>query len=163
MAHQSTDWLEDHVWKLCQQSVPIACVDALPVQREGGRIVRVGLIFRDTPHQGRRWCVVGGRLRRGESVHAALRRQVRETLGDQARIEAIDPTIHLAEYFPTPVPGEMHDPRQHALTPTFLIDLAGEPCPQGEAADFRWFDPADTPAPMGFDQHLLLARMLKRQ
>src|SRR5438309_1951881 len=78
--------LPDSEWKFVRDSVPIACVDVLPLRRDLSRNDReLGLIYRETPHQGRRWCLVGGRMFRNESLAEAAARQLRDTLGPQVR------------------------------------------------------------------------------
>jgi ADP-ribose pyrophosphatase YjhB (NUDIX family) len=84
----NTGRLDPEMWRQVQQLVPITCVDVLPVQLSNGdrgTIQRVGLILRETPHQGERWCLVGGRLLRKESFHEAVTREIRDALGRQAQ------------------------------------------------------------------------------
>jgi len=57
------DWHEPEQWRRVQKILPIACVDVLllhPTPQTARRVEALGLILRDTPHQGRRWCLVRG-------------------------------------------------------------------------------------------------------
>jgi ADP-ribose pyrophosphatase YjhB (NUDIX family) len=160
-------WLDASDWKRAQQSLPIACVDVVPVRLDGsGKLVRIGLIFRDTPHQGRRWCVVGGRLWRNESVAEAITRQLLETLGTHIafQIEPDPQPAYVAQYFPVAREVGSLDPRQHALTLNFVIPITGEPRAGGEALEFRWFEPSRLPGPeqFGFGQDRFVAACLQR-
>ena len=145
------NWLAADDWARVQRSVPIACVDVVPVRLDDRRAVtHVGLIDRDVPHQGRRWCLVGGRLWRDESFSAGADRQLRETLGPAAAFEpvAIDrQPDHVVQYFSTSRPEGLFDPRQHAVTVVFVVPwVGGEVAAGGEAYAFRWFAVADRPA-----------------
>jgi ADP-ribose pyrophosphatase YjhB (NUDIX family) len=166
-------WLSPADWRTVQSSVPVACVDVIPVRgfvgarpNDARRVESVGLILRDTPHQGRRWCLVGGRMFRNESFAEAIARQLLETLGPGVTFD-VPPDVQpafVAQYFTEPRPVGVHDPRQHALGHTFVVPVAGDTRPQGEAHDFRWF-PADALPPVtefGFGQERVVAACLHR-
>ena len=158
-------WLDESDWKRAQDSVPITCVDVLPIQLDDSKkLTKVGLIFRDTPHQGRRWCVIGGRLWRNESIAEAIARQLRETLGTRLSFDLHpDPQPdYVAQYFTTARGIGTVDPRQHALTLNIVVPLTGDPKPRGEAIDFRWFLPSQLPPPeeFGFGQDRVVAACL---
>ncbi len=163
------NWLAADDWKWTQDHVPIACVDVVPVRlTPAGRVDRVGLIHRDVPHQGRRWCMVGGRLWRDESFPAAAARQLRETLGPAVAFEPVADgrqPDHVVQYFTTPRPDGLIDPRQHAVTLCFVVPLTTDAVAAGgEAYDFRWF-PADRLPPAerwGFRQDEVVAACLRR-
>ncbi len=164
------NWLAADDWKWAQDTLPIACVDVLPVRvgPDGRTVERVGLIHRGTPHQGRRWCLVGGRLRRDESFPAAAARQLRETLGHDlafAPVAGGRQPDHVTEYFTTDRPDGLLDPRQHAVAMVFVVPIAGgEAAPAGEALDFRWFLPDALPpaGAWGFRQDEVAAACLRR-
>ncbi len=150
--------LPEDEWRFVQGSVPIACVDVVVWRGSpsaGGR--DVGLILRDTPHEGQRWCLVGGRLLLDERLVDAVRRQVRDTLGTEPLDVAPQP-LHVAEYSRTATPGP-HDPRQHAIGMTWAVRLRGTPAPRGEGRDFRWFPEDDLPE-LGFGQQEVLRPVL---
>jgi ADP-ribose pyrophosphatase YjhB (NUDIX family) len=155
-------WLSARDWARAQATLPIACVDVF-VYRRRARRIEVGLILRDVPHQGRRWCLVGGRLRRGERLEAAIHRQVRETLGPTARCAPRAPLVPLfiAEYMPRRVRGTLYDPRQHAIGLTYAARVSGPIVAQGEAYEFRWLDAAALGGVrIGFDQKRVIAACL---
>ncbi|MDB5304522.1 MAG: hypothetical protein JWM97_2071 [Phycisphaerales bacterium] len=161
-------WLSAADWKRVQGTVPICCVDVVPVARTSGSsrtIQKVGLILRDTPHQGRRWCLVGGRLFRDESIAQAIIRQIRETLGPTVRFEVPpDPQpTYIAQYFTTPQGANPVDPRQHAIGLTFVVGVEGDITPSGEAHHFEWFEVEKLPLPdqFGFGQERVLAACLQ--
>jgi ADP-ribose pyrophosphatase YjhB (NUDIX family) len=162
-------WLSDAHWKLIQKSVPIVCVDLLPIRvsrRAPYSVEAVGLILRDTPHQGQRWCLIGGRMLYRESVQDAISRQITETLGSQTRIRAgrNHHPICIAQYAPRRTKHFSLDPRQHAVSLTYVLELTGRATPQGEAVAYEWFDVKKLPPPkaFGFDQSRLVKYCLRR-
>lgn len=160
-------WLSDDDYRRVQRSVPIACVDIAPLRLStGGAIESIGLILRDTPHQGRRWCLVGGRILRDESLVAAAGRHLRQTLGDGVRftIEADAQPVYVSQYFTSRREVGVIDPRQHSIAMNYLVAVAGPIAPTGEAHAFQWFTPEALPGPdeFGFEQDRVLAECLRR-
>jgi ADP-ribose pyrophosphatase YjhB (NUDIX family) len=148
------------LWALVQRLVPVACVDLLPV-----RGTDVGLIRRpSTDGPELRWALVGGRVRRGETIERAAARHLRETLGPDVRWAPFDVARPrtVGEYFPDPPPGGLRDARQHAIALTYVVGIEGEVRPGGEAVGFAWFGPGDVPAPaeMVPGHDAVLARLL---
>jgi ADP-ribose pyrophosphatase YjhB (NUDIX family) len=139
-------------YRIVLGQVPIACVDVVPVRvREGRR--EIGLITRRDDRGRTSWAMVGGGVHRGESVAEAIARHVRETLGLGVRADLPGAGVRpqaIGEYFPQGRPGHGRDPRKHAVAPTYLVRIDGEPEPQGEALGFAWFSPDALPAPAEF-------------
>ena len=133
-----TGWLPRPAYWLARRALPIPCVDVLPM-RQGPQ---VGLISR-TGADGRTagWALVGGRVLRRESLHDAIERHLRSTLGPAIRIGAVDAARPLlaAEYSPDGRPGGRIDPRKHAIALSYVVAIDGEPQPRGEATGFEWF------------------------
>ena len=146
-------------------AVPIVCVDVLPM-RTGHGADEIGLILRDTPHQGRRWCLVGGRVFRDESLVDAVARHLWGTLGAEIRFDLHPDAqpIYVSQYFTTERDGALVDPRQHAVAMNYCIEVSGPVVAQGEAHEFRWFDRLRLPAAyeFGFGQDRVVAECLKR-
>lgn len=165
----TTDWFDPKDWHRIQELVPIACVDILPLQLSNGNhgtIQAVGLIMRETPHQGQRWCLVGGRLCRNESFPEAISREIRDALGNEVRFTVEDDIqpAYVAEYFTVLRERGAFDPRQHAIGLTFCVPIQGNMRPQGEALSFAWFKCSQLPAPeeFGFNQDRIVAACLAR-
>jgi ADP-ribose pyrophosphatase YjhB (NUDIX family) len=159
-------WLPEKEWKAIQQRIPISCVDVLLTRTSRGGQSEVGLILREAPLEGRRWCLVGGRILRNESTRAAIRRQIHETLGTKVRcfLARKPEPLMVAEYFSVRRPRFLFDPRQHAIALTFSVEARGAIRPQGEALDFRWFDvrcllPASS---FGFGQKKVVEECIRR-
>lgn len=157
--------LDPALWATIQASVPIFCVDVLPIRPspDAGSEIEVGLILRETPDQGPRWCTIGGRLGLDESIDAAIRRELTDAVGNGlGPIEGrSDPEPLVVEYHRGPAPDTTYDLRQHAVSLTYPRWLDGEPSVRGdEAEDFRWWKLADLDSSvMGFGQETLLPRI----
>lgn len=150
--------LPEDDWQFIQDSVPVACVDVLVWRwhaTSGGR--ELGLILRDTPHEGERWCLIGGRLLRDERLVEAVHRQVFDTLASEP-VEVAAQPLYVAEYSRNSGSGP-NDPRKHAIGMTWAVQLQGLPVPRGEAKNFRWFSEHDLPA-LGFGQQQVITRVL---
>jgi ADP-ribose pyrophosphatase YjhB (NUDIX family) len=158
--------LSEKEWRLVQRRVPIACVDVLPIKKGEAGNFKVGLIYRDTPHQGRRWSLIGGRLFRNEPLRSAVIRQIREVLGKQARcilVQRVQP-LFVAEYFSQPIKALLFDPRKHAIGLTFAVQVRGTFKPGGEALKFRWFNRQQLPDSgiFAFGQRKVVSECIRR-
>jgi ADP-ribose pyrophosphatase YjhB (NUDIX family) len=138
-----------------QELIPISCVDILPLLLSTKRkdtIEAIGLILRDTPYQGKRWCLIGGRLDKNESIVHAINRELQDALGaeiDYHLPEEIQPD-YVAQYFPIHKKNAGFDPRQHAIGLTFCVPIKGIIKPQREAIDFKWYKYLQIPTPDNF-------------
>ena len=158
-------WLPRPVYWLARKLLPIACVDALvtretPDGREIGLIRRVGADDRTTG-----WALVGGRVRRGESLAAALDRHLRSSLGDVSRVGRLDTShpLHVAEYSPDGRFGGRVDPNKHAVALAYVVDVTGTITFSGEAVAFEWFPVTTTPpeADFAFSHGSVVAALLR--
>jgi ADP-ribose pyrophosphatase YjhB (NUDIX family) len=151
--------------------LPIACVDAVLLDDSRGGAPRVGLIKRRTPFGDESlWCQIGGRVWRGETLAEALRRHIEASLVVELPVWPEDPQPDwVMQWFPAALrePGEHYgvDPRQHAIAPSFLLNVASEPVVRtdadSEAEEFSWF-PADAlPANLWPGTGLLIGHLLR--
>lgn len=156
-----SNWLTDEEWSKVENQVPILCVDALPLRCRSS--TQVGLILRDTPTQGRRWCFVGGRVRLDESVKGALGREWKSAFGVPISIATAISAPHLVEYQRTERNDGPFDTRKHAVSATFGVVINDTPnVTGGEALAFRWFDAESlTGTLMGFGQNAIVSELLR--
>lgn len=149
-------------WERIQRQVPIVCVDAVVMAESRSRYA---LILRDTADEGQRLCLTGGRVYRNETIAEAISRQLFTTLGTDIRFQLDDEPqpYYVAQYFPERRNGHGWDSRKHAVALTFVVDVAGQVTPMGEALDVTWFRADELPRAdeMGFAQHLALGRCLR--
>lgn len=141
-------WIRPDLWAATQASIPIVCVDVVPVRRDPlGSPVQVGLIRRLGFEDRAVWCHVGGRVLLGESLAEALSRHLRDTLQlDILPLLGPDPQpLYVQQYFREErpdVPSAGRDPRKHAVGLSYVVTLEGTPSPVrgGEALEFSWFN-----------------------
>jgi ADP-ribose pyrophosphatase YjhB (NUDIX family) len=150
------------LYGLIEESLPIACVDFIPLR--GVDTVEVGLILRDSPF-GRVWCHLGGRIQRGETVADALRRHARETVSVELELLSDPQPDYVYQWFPSavaPTDGTPygHDPRKHSIALSFVTRFVGVPFPQNEALDFSFFPADDLPKDMWPGSEYLIDKLL---
>lgn len=107
---------------------------SLAVFRDG----RVLLAQRAAMPLAGRWSLPGGLVERGESLADAARREMREEVGVEAEVVGFNRHVELVQR------DEAGAVRHHYVIASFVGRwLAGEGTPGPEAADVRWFDPAE--------------------
>jgi ADP-ribose pyrophosphatase YjhB (NUDIX family) len=115
-------WLSPDEWKRAQETLPICCVDVLPLRLDeaGERVDSLGLIQRRAPGITLGWCLVGGRVLLEEPFGDAVQRHLLDTLGPDVRVEIGDAEqpLYVAQYKPMPAEGFLVDPRQHSIALT---------------------------------------------
>jgi ADP-ribose pyrophosphatase YjhB (NUDIX family) len=162
-------WIEPNLWKAIEESIPIPCVDILPWRRRADNgAIEIGLIERDSEDSGRSWNLVGGRIRRNESIEAAIERHMRTTLGGDVTWDRCDYSVpdFAGEYFTSPTPGHGYDPRHHAVSFSYAVEIYGPVAASGEAYAIEFFTPDRLPpdSAIGFAQfhaiHALIRRLL---
>lgn len=136
-----------------ERSMPILCVDFL-LRRERGGIDEVGLIRRSSPY-GDVWCHLGGRVRRGETLRAALLRHFDESVVGAGLLVPADPQpLYTFQWFPDDVRPEGfefgRDERKHSVGLSFVLEVRGEPAarPNSEALDLQFSRADELPGPL---------------
>ncbi|MEN2740524.1 DUF4916 domain-containing protein [Microbacterium sp. X-17] len=159
-------FLPDELYAEIERSMPIACVDFVPIRQDDPSGATIGLILRDSPF-GRVWCHLGGRILRGETLADALRRHADDTLGVELDLPLDPQPLLVYPWYPADVApadgtpfGE--DPRKHAIGLSFVVTMSGVPAPRNEAYEFRFFAPDALPEPMWPGSADLVARLLAR-
>lgn len=161
------NWIEEAEWSRIQKTIPIVCIDILPIivsaQHE---VQKAGLILRKTPHEGDKWCTVGGRLFYGEPIRQGVLRQLSETLGEGIQVKELGgQPLYVAQYAPSLEVQEGFDaidPRKHAIGLTYSVELTGDILPQNEALDFRYFtvQELERKQDIGFEQKAVILACL---
>lgn len=161
-------WVSDKDWENIKKTIPIVCVDIIPFRNlqksEKTLNLEIGLILRLAPII-KKWCFIGGRILKDETISDAIHRQLRETLGINIKynLEKDPQPIYVAQYFGKKTSYYGFDPRQHAVGLTYFLNIEGEAKASGEALDFRWFNINQMPlhAEFGFKQDRILTKVLK--
>jgi ADP-ribose pyrophosphatase YjhB (NUDIX family) len=160
-------YIPDDLYTRIEQSIPISCVDFVPVRRRE-RGTEVGLILRESPF-GQVWCHLGGRIQHGETVGDAIHRHARDTLGVEIDLGPDPQPVWVYQWLPDelrPQTGLVtgHDPRKHAIGLSFVVDLTGEELhPQDEALDFAYFPIGALPQPMWPGCEHLVRQLISRR
>jgi ADP-ribose pyrophosphatase YjhB (NUDIX family) len=141
-----TSRLSADLWATVQASVPIVCVDIVPVRGHGADL-QVGLIRRRFADTGEPvWCHLGGRVLHGETTDEAVRRHLRDTLDGAEPALGPDPQPHhVMQWFPAALragPTYGNDPRKHAVSLCWALPLGDELTVRegGEGSAIAWFD-----------------------
>lgn len=145
-----TGWLPAEDLSEVRDRVPIVYVDAVPVRLDHlGRVEKVGLLLRAMPDGTISRAIVSGRVLFGETIREALWRHLTKDLGPDAdpHLPAGIAPFTVAEYFPDPSRTGYHDPRQHAVSLAFVVEVTGDPEPQQDALDLSWVTPSEALSP----------------
>ncbi len=157
-------------WDRIRRSVPIVCVDLVPIRYESGR-PQVGLIQRETRGHGLGYTLIGGRMQLDEGIHHAIYRQLHESLGTAVSIRLRPPHLRgvphpdtVSEYSRVPKPGIPYDEDKNSVSLTYVALVEGHAEPRSEAISFTWFDLDQVPGPekWGYNQYLVAADALAR-
>lgn len=130
------------------QAEPEVAVGAV-VLDAGGRVL---LVRRGRPPSAGAWSLPGGHVEPGESLKAAIAREVLEETAVRARVVCALCVVPIARE------GYAYSIHEHLLVP---LEAAAEPRAGDDAADARWVEPAEAAA-MGLrpDAQAVVARGL---
>ncbi len=115
-------WIEEGLYRKIRDTVPIASVDALILCR--GKLL---LLLRNNEPAKGLWWTPGGRVRKGEQLSEAVRRELEEETGlSPCNIEKIGVMCHIW-------------PEVHFVTSFFRVDVEDDAVVlNDEHSDFRW-------------------------
>ena len=139
-----TSWLSREDLDAARERLPILYVDVVPVRAdETGLVTEVGLLLRVTGHGQISRALVSGRVMYNELIRSAILRHIEKDLGPLAlpRLPLAAQPFTVAEYFPTPGVTPFHDPRQHAVSLVYVVEIDGDCQPQQDALELTWFTP----------------------
>lgn len=137
----SATWLEQDDLDWVRDRMPVVYVEAVPVRLDHlGRIERVGLLLGVRPDGSIGRSIVSGRVLLGETVREALWRHLAKDLGPDAepQLPLAPSPFTVAEYFPDARRDAYHDPRQHAVSLVYVVQVAGECAPSQNTLEFVW-------------------------
>jgi ADP-ribose pyrophosphatase YjhB (NUDIX family) len=139
-------WLSEDQIDFIREKLPILYIDAIPVRTDGlGNVLQIGLLLRGMPDGSISRAMVSGRVLYGERVREALMRHLEKDLGSTA-LPQISPSptpFTIVEYFPDPSISGFHDPRQHAVSLAFVVEVRGDCRPSQNALDLVWLNPEE--------------------
>ncbi len=98
------------------------------------------------------WTLPGGHVKYGETVEKAIKREIKEELGVEVKIEKL-----LGVYS-----ALKRDPRYHTVSVIYLLKkIKGEIHLNREASEFRFFSLKNLPVKIGFDHKKVLYNLRK--
>jgi ADP-ribose pyrophosphatase YjhB (NUDIX family) len=140
-------FLSKRVFELIQKSVPIPCAD-LVILKIKNKKIEVLLIKRKIYPEIGKWCVVGGRVLKGETLAQTINRQAKNELGILVSIIPPWDANHPLRVFD----NIDFDPQKHPILLSYpVIIKSGKPAPSGpEFSESKWFPADKLPEIMGF-------------
>ncbi len=143
-------WLSDDDISTMRGKMPVVYINAIPVLTDDlGIVTHVGLLLRLGADGEVNREIVSGRILYGERVRDALLRHCEKDLGPLAlpRIPASPQPFTVVEYFPNPDITGFYDPRQHAVSLAYIVEVTGDCEPRSDALDLVWLRPDEVVSP----------------
>ena len=143
-------WLSEDDIATMRGKMPVIYINAIPVLTDDLDIVtHIGLLLRLGADGEVNREVVAGRVLYGERVRDALLRHCEKDLGPLAlpRIPASPQPFTVVEYFPNPDITGFYDPRQHAVSLAYIVEVTGDCEPSQDALDLVWLRPDEVVSP----------------
>ncbi len=143
-------WLSDDDLTTMRGKMPVVYINAIPVLTDDlGVVTHVGLLLRLGADGEVNREIVSGRILYGERVRDALLRHCEKDLGPLAlpRIPASPQPFTVVEYFPNPDITGFYDPRQHAVSLAYIVEVTGDCEPRSDALDLVWLRPDEVVSP----------------
>ena len=146
-------WMTDAEYGLVTSKVPIVCVD-LVISRRGKRVSEdywnnadILLIKRKTDYERGKWCLIGGRQRKGENLRYCIQRHASDLEIEVEPVYPFDPN------FPAWVNDADQDRTKHPTALVYPVEITkGNPRQEGEEFDgINWFPVDSLPEIMGYD------------
>jgi ADP-ribose pyrophosphatase YjhB (NUDIX family) len=140
-------WIPNELFQTIQQSIPIACVDLIILRRNNG-IIETLLIKRKIYPEVGKWCLIGGRIIKGEHVNDTIRRQAKIELG--ISVDIISPWNETTPIMSLSDP--LSDAQKHFVVLVYPVTISkGQIKESGpEFSEAKWFSLDKIPETLGF-------------
>ncbi|MCL4366148.1 NUDIX hydrolase, partial [Patescibacteria group bacterium] len=128
-------WMSDAEYALVTDKTPIPTVN-LVILRKKGDIWEVLLLVRKTGYAKGRWCMIGGRIWKGETLQAAIQRHAKDLA---IKVKILSP---FNVNFPSYIDGRNNqDKTKQPISIVYPAEIiSGEVREEGEEYEgFRWF------------------------
>lgn len=148
--------VKDGPYGIGVKTLPIICVDLILVKKNGPGF-QIGVIERVTGSQAGKLAVIGGRIKKDQSIKEAIGHHLQKDLkiihwrfwfgNTEFR------PFYVQQYFQqeSSCDGYGFDPTKHAIALTYLVESDDEPQPRKEAGSLVWLTEAEVPAVTAYD------------
>lgn len=161
----------------CKLGVVI-CIDSAPVRKRSDGVIEVMAIKRKTGPYSGKFCLVGGIVKKGDSLEESIRSHFRVDLGVEIDfITPWDKPVCLHQYLRPLADGSfkkdfLPDPtKDHVVAPVYLVKLRSEKFTFGitsyggqEVGDVGWFSSENMPPAekFGYGHNVVFKKCLER-
>lgn len=158
--------IKPEIYKLVTDLVPISCVDIIPVRTINDSFA-VGVIVRKTGHEAGKIAIIGGGIRKDESIDRAIMRHLNKDLQInnydlyESHKNSNQPFFVQQYFHKTKSQDTGYDPTKHAIALNYLIIISEEPKPKNEANKFLWIKEGKIPKETAFNHGIVLKQAFK--
>lgn len=152
-------WIPDKLFQIIQRSIPIACVDLIIIRKNNNDIIETLLIKRKIYPEIGKWCLIGGRIIKGERVSDTIRRQAKIELG--VSVDIVSPWNETTPIISLSDP--LSDTQKHFVVLVYPVTISeGQIRESGpEFSEAKWFTLEKTPNVLGFAHRRELDSFIK--
>ncbi len=129
-------WMTNKEYELVTSKTPIPCVDLIILRKSEEGIIEVLLLIRKTGYGKGKWCVIGGRQWKGETLEQTINRQADDL---NIKVKVIPP---FEPNFPAWVNDDpSQDKTKHPCSITYPVKIiSGNVREEGEEyKGYKWF------------------------
>lgn len=150
--------LSNSLFQTIQKSIPIACIDLIVLRKNKGMIETLLVKRKLYPEEGK-WCLIGGRILKGEYIKNTVKRQAFKELGISVKILAPWSEIMPLSTFSDPT----SDKQKHFVVLVYPVVITkGKLKKEGpEFSETKWFEINKLPKIIGFGQKKWLQTFTK--
>ena len=151
------------IYDLAIDVLPIICTDIIPVKKINHGY-EIGIIRRATGSQSGKMALIGGRVRKDQSIKDAISTHLRNDLGiggwDFFKNNSENNPFFVQQYFQTESAEDNNgfDPSKHAVALTYLVSIHDEPKPANEAESFMWIKGENIPSNTAYNQGVVMQK-----
>lgn len=165
MNQENIGYVSDELYAQITASIPVICVDVIPYDASSKKI---GVITRATGKESGKIALIGGRIKKGESIIKAVNRHLSTDLqiNNFNFYTGNDHThpFYVQQYFhgDKPLNGfGAFDPTKHSIGLTYLIEISEIPMPKSEASQFHWISREEIPEPAAYNQDIVMGEAFR--
>lgn len=157
MAKDSSYWMSHYKYKLVTGLTPIPTVN-LVILRSNEKALEVLLLIRKTGYAKGSWCIIGGRVRKNETLAQAINRHARDL---EIKVKIISP---FESNFPAFIDDRnTQDETKYPISMIYPVKIiSGKVRDEGmEYKDYKWF-PIDKLPKIAYGQKLQIKKTIEK-